>query len=743
MIAYLADGDPKILATRTGKNQITATYDIINPPTDSRNISKWWVDLYKDGELYMEKIQSATGSFDPAEVEGSFTTDGLTAGLYQYKMYAIYEGLGDIASTQVGPALSPEIRIFQATIPNNTNVEQLVYTDAAGTTEATADDKTKYWSFDLRLTAEAPKTLTETELELAEAYVIGVPKGTSYTSVTVEDNATLTPISSKDDLAGNVYSEDIVNYDFDKSSYFMVEPKTDDYAMPTIIFHDVVPGDYTFYVSMCCSDGDEEDWEEYQVSSASAMVNMYKPTTSYSVENFAIVTAGETAAKATDETNQPLGTSEAQPVSFHSFNKLQTVGGKIGQLMVTNSVLSAWNVTYGLTAAVDETSIDNINLQYDNASLNSAAGVTANFDYLPVAYTSATRGLSTGIDEIDSKEFRWIDAEDFKYGMTVKYTRTSDNVSVDAEASTGTVMINPVDGGNVTNYDQLKAYQGTTEDNNDALKKFTVHNQSAWSSKTSDGEVIYFLDAYKAINLINSTTLNKGVGYYSSNGHSCNITYYKATTNAGYQPIVAVEGGEVIPGAGYEAPFNALLGKYAQEDAEANFSEVAASEGILPIKIGHIGKGKEGVASVDDLPDFNTVYTVLTAEYPFLVKPALVSSVSEASDEDAEDLLASYSMVTLAYPSTVYAKRSDTTTDINDIAADVAGDFRIWPNPAVDVVNVAASAALGTIEIYAVDGRLVKTVEVDDTHAALEVSDLVKGTYIIRAAGASQRMIKK
>ena len=767
-------GGPEISCARADKHALQYTWTVPNAATqladyDVKNIKivRYRLDSNKnETSIVISDVAYAQGDLNGADITTVAVKDQLDSnyaegGYYWYKIVIDYYGnsTADEKSDFSRDAESNRVYIYSDVIPDAATVKQLVYTTADGTPEngtRVADDaETKYYSFDLAVNASAPASLIDATytkdgetvdvLSLVKYYVVGVPNPNSNLYTGYSSNATL--LTSSDLSAWTD-----LNFSTDYTYFGLTPDKDNNYAMPEFVLYNVIPGSFyvatgnNFTVDMISEDGDASAWAAYNVTTAKPQTSMTVPTTSYSVKNFAIVKASETAAKAADDadTNKPLGASEAQPVSFHSFNKLQTTDGCVKQLMVTNSVLSAWNVTYGLTAAVGTTSIDNINLQYDNASVNSTAGVAANFDYLPVAYTSATRSLSTGIDEIDSKEFRWIDAEDFKYGMTVNYTRTSGNVSVDAEETTGKVAINPVnpvDGGNVTNYDQLLAYQGTTEDNNDALNKFTVHNQSAWSSTTSDGEGIYFLDAYKAIDLINSTTLNKGVGYYSSNGHSCNTTYYKATTNAGYQPIVAVEGGEVITGDGYEAPFNALYAaSYGDDD---NFSEKAVSVGILPIKIGHIGEGEEGVASVDNLPDFNTVYTVLTAEYPFLVKPALVSSVSEASDEDAEDALASYSMVTLAYPSTVYAKRSDTTTDINDIAADVAGDFRIWPNPAVDVVNVAASAALGTIEIYAVDGRLVKTVEVDDTHAALEVSDLVKGTYIVRAAGATQRMIKK
>ena len=755
-------GGPQISCERNDKHSLKYTWSVpeeqLAKNYDVKNIKIVRYRLDSDGNEtsivitntpYAESELSGSNVNEKA-VTGEVDDNPAEGGYYWYKIEIEYYG-NESAEEQTDftrDAESNRVYIYYETIPNGATVKQLAYTTAAAETRAaeSTDVTEKFWSFDLAVNASAPESLIGKKLEsdaskdvlsLVQYYVVGVPKqtaGDTYTSASV-NGETVTALTTEqlNDIEKSVSA---LNMNTDNYTYFGLKPDADKYyAMPELILHNVIPDSYyaasskNFTIDMVSEDGDNETWATTNVSTAKPEVSMYVPTTCYNVTTFAITKADDTEEMATDSDNQPLGTSETQSVSFHSFNKLQTTDGKIAQLMVTNSVLIAWKVKYSLSATVGETTFS-ATPQYENSSVNAADGVTANFDYLPVAYTSDNKGeFGTSITAIDDLTFRKIDAETFKVTTGVEYTRNVGSVKRTASSADFTKSITPTAEGNVTNYDKLVTYEKATL----ATNGFTVHNKGAWSSTTSDGEVIYFLDAYKAIALNNEdTTLNKAVGYYSSNGHSCTTKYYGETATAGYQEIAVVAGGEVITeGTGYTDPFNVLINDgYGDDD---NFAEKAASVGILPIKIGHIGEGNAAGTNLT----YSDVYTVLTAEYPFLVKPGLVSTVA-TSDESTETPI----LVTLAYPSLVKATSEDATTEIDDVTI-AAGDFRIYPNPAVDVVNVASSAALGRVEIYSVDGRLVKVVEVDDTHAAIEVSDLVKGSYIIRAAGATQRMIKK
>lgn len=85
-----------------------------------------------------------------------------------------------------------------------------------------------------------------------------------------------------------------------------------------------------------------------------------------------------------------------------------------------------------------------------------------------------------------------------------------------------------------------------------------------------------------------------------------------------------------------------------------------------------------------------------------------------------------------------------TQTGVEDVV-DGGSDIRmsIFPNPATDVVNLRSEAIIGEVRIFSTNGSLVKTVDVDDTQAAISVADLASGLYIVRSGDFSTRLIKK
>ncbi len=749
---------------------------------NGKDVNTVFTKLDSDGDGYLD---------DPNEAEG---------GYYWYQVIIDYYG-NEAATNKEDfsrDAKSNRVYIYFETIPQGATVKQLAYSDRGATervpepmasdteefdpyeVSSVAEDET-YWSFDLAVTAYPHESLydktfekgnedgsiTETEvLSLVKYYVVGVPKNADYAVYTTArvggENGTIVNPLTDAQMDSIKSSADALEFKPENYTYFGVKPDVKNhYAMPELILHNVVPDKYlkldgkNFTIDMVASNGDYGEWEKTNVKTSYPEVVMYVPSTGYDLSKFNVVRATDYKG-VKDAPEIHLGASKAQPVAYHAFNKLQTSEAKIKQLMVTNGVLDAWTVTYGLDMTIKDANGSTnlpVTLYYtgSNSYLNQMGGIDANFDYLPVPVATTKdydNDTDTGISAIDDWQTRYFDASDFSVDMTVKYTRNDDidnpdnNPSVDAAPSTFTEIINKTSNGenNVTDLDKLVAYVNAAL----ASNGYTVHNLGAWSSQTSDGEVIYYLDAFKAINLNNSdNTLAKTVGYYSSNGYEPTVTYYKETPDAGYQPFEAVPGGEVIIPATeeeYSAPFDEFYGIGSN-----NFAEYAAEKGVLPIKIGFVGEGSSEIANITDKDellkaikalDIAPIYTLVTAEYPFLVKPTFTQGEGAASEYDGYDL------VTLAYPFVVGASDSDITTETINIAVDGASDFRIYPNPAVDVVNVAASAELGTIEIYSIDGRLVKVIEVDDTRAAIEVGDLAKGNYIVRAAGATQRMIK-
>ena len=67
-----------------------------------------------------------------------------------------------------------------------------------------------------------------------------------------------------------------------------------------------------------------------------------------------------------------------------------------------------------------------------------------------------------------------------------------------------------------------------------------------------------------------------------------------------------------------------------------------------------------------------------------------------------------------------------TPNAINELSA---GGMSIYPNPVITTLNVETSSVLNQVSIYSINGSLLKIV--DDNVLSVDVSELVKGMYIL------------
>ena len=770
-------GGPQIQCKRTGKKNLSYTYEVPLPTgyekeedakrvleqynVKSYTINRWYVG--KDGQEvldvanveHQEYAYSENKKATAINSNGKYKADPNEAengGTYFYKIIVEY-----YANAAAGEpvdfsrdAESNRVFIFYKTQPVEPKVVQLAYKEATAETEVTDDGK-KYWSFDLRFTAGLPEGLKGIEVNgnpietLINYYVVGIPKhGTEslytdieviYANGTIKKASELKFFNTKEDLAPYLWVEDLGQYQFGINTYFGVEPDAGNgYAMPKIIFKNVIPGNYTLYVSMGALDTDVPDWAQYNVESASASVEMYVPSTYYMASEFMISPVDETSS-AIDESLLPMGVTETQPMAYTKANKISTTNGRFEPLMVTNGVLADWSMDY-IVKLTDVRDINgNTKYTYTLEGITGKAlneEVPANFDYLPIGYTEAGAGFNTcPIEKIAGIKSRTPNGGQFGTTTTVGYRRNVPSYTTGVVATTEEYPAGGTfDPEKMINGEYLVEYTKT-----DAKTEYQIEKSYNWIDETIDCFANYFV----CLSFTPNKGLNNAAGYYAasdfSGGKLSGYTVVKEG-GIGYETkAFPAEGGEVTYGSGYDKNPEYQLDGFVPGDATKNFAEAIAAEGRFPVKVWYVGDGDKEPAS--------KLYFAYSADYPVIIKPTLKADFKSKSVADgvfaAEGV--TEKMITLSYPS-IYESTGG-TTDITDIVVDGASDFRIYPNPAVDVVNVAASAALGTIEIYSVDGRLVKTVEVDDTRAAIEVGDLAKGNYIVRAAGAVQQMIKK
>ncbi|MBT8273238.1 MAG: VCBS repeat-containing protein [Bacteroidia bacterium] len=80
------------------------------------------------------------------------------------------------------------------------------------------------------------------------------------------------------------------------------------------------------------------------------------------------------------------------------------------------------------------------------------------------------------------------------------------------------------------------------------------------------------------------------------------------------------------------------------------------------------------------------------------------------------------------------------TLGLND---PLINDFKIFPNPVSDLLNVEADQAIQSVRIYNLLGQIVMTFEPNDHRSKLDVSSLNSGTYIVKIVSEdSQKTLK-
>lgn len=70
--------------------------------------------------------------------------------------------------------------------------------------------------------------------------------------------------------------------------------------------------------------------------------------------------------------------------------------------------------------------------------------------------------------------------------------------------------------------------------------------------------------------------------------------------------------------------------------------------------------------------------------------------------------------------------------------------LKLYPNPAQDILNISLQENIENVEIYDISGRMMKVMkDINKKTVSLNVSDLIRGEYIIRVNGISSKFIKK
>lgn len=517
----------------------------------------------------------------------------------------------------------------------------------------------------------------------------------------------------------------------------------DVYSKP-LVFHNVDPNKaYNFRLYLSKSSAEKMDaWKALYLDYADDVSNaMYIPSTAVAYNNTTIKAVDEEYTANTDASDMPMGSHNSitnegvtltDPVHYRGVNEI-SADGNFGTLHVTSEVVNFWDIDYDIDLGGDITAsyADNKMNDYKNSE-GLLKGITTSLSYLPVEFATTEKTAEDGRTRNEPIEA----TQTYNTKLSVDYARATNN-------SLPEIYAKGVADESVIEFSNAPTFTGLTLSSDNIVAKLWEHDYGhliygSWVDGVGDYHKYYY-DAFVQLNWDDDINLNHGVGVYASGlqctGHNnVNVAPTEILSdswidNYGYDAT------SVINKIGY-LDYN---GTYSDDN---NWSEIAANNCSMPIKVHYVYGGNNKITSAETA----SIPVTLTTDYPILVKPTPTLSIEgEATSTQAlrsTDATSEWiDMVTIPTNTTISIAGNDIITGVEDLLID--NNLFIYPNPAINFVNVSSTSNLQYIEIYSIDGQLIKHESVDATKSKINVSDLTPGTYILRAANQSALFIKQ
>ena len=768
-------------------------------------VSKYEIKRYKvgnDGVTLTQQGDAITGTYADGEMEqaafcydpniATYCTDTPVygAGTYRYGITVWYhnDAAGnDPDETDLTGDNAPGYKAYSNDVVFREMAQPII--DARQVTQ-TVDGQTIY-SFDVEVTASAPSSIfdridptSETETitfaEILHGFKVTLPAveasqggNAFYTSLSVED--------------GGSY---VVNPDKTITLYPIEETTADGNVlrMPKLTLNNVIPNtfgnSYAYTVEMVGDPDNAEKWAIYNAEAATVRRMVVAPQVT--INDFkvtGIVPVDEDhpfTPQQSSNSDKPIagGMTGDYIQDYTKFNQL--IGeGTISGLNVTDEVLRDWQVTYDLTL-----SRAGMTIRYvlnSNSAAETVAGKTVpataalklndvsmplTIEYMNVPYSSQPLTAAPTASDAVKKE---VAAANKTYDSPINQTGTGTLTISYRRRVNGTYSSATVKGNQTPSGGANAPFEANIDLS--GLNKLLPVTDLCYHSTAPEitpisvqlNHVYGDKNWYNAFIPMSFTApasdLNYGVGFYASNGAA-----------RAHGAKAAPYGGEVVDfhnDKGYSDRWNINRNDEGTIDLKAkgnNFAEVAVANSYLPIKLHHVLSTESTKYDADEVKTIDDAHIILMTEYPILMHktgrdymaPIVSVDAAPLSESSAYSLSARANdpvefthisggsnrhLTTISIPAYFDAKVSGGTTDLDAIEGDVKGSLTLFPNPAVDVVNIRSNAAIGKVEIVSVDGSLVKTADIADTAGTIDVSDMTSGLYIVRTQAGTARLI--
>ena len=575
-------------------------------------------------------------------------------------------------------------------------------------------------------------------------------------------------------------------------------PVADTYNMAAVILGNVMtpmsqdtgmPSPLTFKVAMTFDNNDTEAWSALDISDAQDDVTMVIPASDL-IDPIVKLQSGEEVKhmqpsgegtlmhnvrhghayehKTTYSWPAPKGTGRVDQENGgygKDLNEANVMTGEaiLKQLKVTDRVLKDWNVSVEIRLMQGTSLNKPYSVGYKEGESASPAwlnkdNINVTIEYLPVQLKETSLGDVFKTDGLGAKlksyseecgyDFNYNDVSvpNVNYVVTTTYTRR--------DVASGDVTVTGAQNQRfVVNIDKLFPAAET---------RFSLANHGVTLHKAT------WQQWYDAHNVIEITSDKEEASRYAGVLRTYGFFLSNGTKPAKYEPTdpqhKIYPGGHVLDCSvdyanGYSSNYTVL----PKRPSEAHFGEIASNQNDctkIPVLIGNIQNVPyvaDRKANPSDYAKAPKVEGVLLTTYPLALMPegateampvvtvttpanAVITAEPAATPMALADSPVT-GLITIERPSTIGGSNGGFTTDIDDIESDGNGSFSVYPNPAVDVVTVEASAEIGDVEVIASSGATVLRSEISDTKGQLDVSALPAGLYLLRTDAGTTRLI--
>ena len=268
-----------------------------------------------------------------------------------------------------------------------------------------------------------------------------------------------------------------------------------------------------------------------------------------------------------------------------------------------------------------------------------------------------------------------------------------------------------------------------------------------YDNATNNGYYPYYYDAAMLFNWDEYNSLNRYMGYYGASKAICHGHY----ENNGPDPDkwVQYHAGSVLTDNevnGLNRSNPALTYGAIGYTGSNNWSAQAIENNQVPMLVHYVYGANAPLASTETSVSKIKFDVTLTAEYPVINYADKNAGILVAKDP-ATYSISNGEMNVMTVPTSftnMYVNNTFVTTGVEDVLSNAVGEVKLYPNPVESVFTLQAPTEIGEVQIFSMDGQLVKEEsDINDTIAKINVDELPNGIYYIKVLGETKIVIKR